>query len=153
MGIRAEAPTQTAMTVLWRRRKMLLGLVEGKCRTCGTAQYPSMRICVNPDCRAVDSQDEWEFLNQQAVIKSFTGDLLAVSVDPPAVYGMVQFEGGGRLYADLTDCELGDVSVGQPVTMSFRRRYVDRERGFTGYFWKAVRSKGGPPQGGTQDSL
>jgi len=27
MGIRAEAPTQTAMTVLWRKRKMLLGLV------------------------------------------------------------------------------------------------------------------------------
>jgi 3-hydroxy-3-methylglutaryl CoA synthase len=31
MGIRAEAPTQTAMTVLWRKRKMLLGLVGGRC--------------------------------------------------------------------------------------------------------------------------
>jgi 3-hydroxy-3-methylglutaryl CoA synthase/NAD(P)-dependent dehydrogenase (short-subunit alcohol dehydrogenase family)/putative sterol carrier protein len=145
MGIRAEAPTQTAMTVLWRRRKMLLGLVGGKCRKCGTAQFPSMRICVNPDCRAVDSQDEWEFSNQQAVIKSFTGDLLSVSVDPPAVYGMVQFEGGGRLYADFTDCELGDVSVGQPVTLSFRKRYTDKERGFTGYFWKAVPAQGWAP--------
>ena len=121
MGIRAEAPTQTAMTVLWRKRKMLLGLVGGKCRQCGTAQFPQMRICVNPDCRAVDSQDEWEFSNQQAFIKSFTGDLLSVSVDPPAVYGMIQFEGGGRLYADFTDCEMGDVSVGQPVTLSFRK--------------------------------
>ncbi len=145
MGIRAEAPTQTAMTVLWRKRKMLLGLVGGKCRTCGTAQFPQMRICVNPDCRAVDSQDEWEFCNQQAVIKSFTGDLLSVSVDPPAVYGMIQFEGGGRLYADFTDCELGDVSVGQPVALSFRRRYTDKERGFSGYFWKAVPAQGWSP--------
>ena len=145
MSIRAEAPTQTAMTVLWRKRKMLLGLVGGKCRQCGTAQFPQMRICVNPDCRAVDSQDEWEFSNQQASIKSFTGDLLSVSVDPPAVYGMIQFDGGGRLYADFTDCELGDVRVGQPVTLSFRKRYTDKERGFTGYFWKAVPVQGWTP--------
>ena len=72
------------------------------------------------------------------VVKSFTGDLLAVSVDPPAVYGMVQFEGGGRFMADFTDCELADVKVGQPVTLSFRKRYTDKERGFTGYFWKAI---------------
>jgi 3-hydroxy-3-methylglutaryl CoA synthase/NAD(P)-dependent dehydrogenase (short-subunit alcohol dehydrogenase family)/putative sterol carrier protein len=138
MGIRAEAPTQTAMTVLWRRRKMLLGLVGGKCTRCGTPQFPKMSICVNPECRAVDAQEDHEFSDKKAFIKSFTGDLLSVSVDPPAVYGMIQFEGGGRLMADFTDCELGDVRVGQPVALSFRRRYLDRERGFVGYFWKAV---------------
>ena len=43
--------------------------------------------------------------------------------------------------ADFTDCEMDDVKVGAPVTMSFRKRYVDEERGFTGYFWKAVPEK------------
>jgi len=138
MGIRAEAPMQTAMTVLWRRNQMLLGLVGGKCRECGTAQFPKMSVCVNPECKAVESQDDYEFADRPAFIKSFTGDLLSVSVDPPAIYGMVQFEGGGRLMADFTDCELADVRVGQPVTMSFRKRYLDPEREFTGYFWKAV---------------
>jgi 3-hydroxy-3-methylglutaryl CoA synthase/NAD(P)-dependent dehydrogenase (short-subunit alcohol dehydrogenase family)/putative sterol carrier protein len=138
MGIRAEAPMQTAMTVLWRKRKMLLGLVGGKCTRCGTPQFPKMSVCVNPECRAVDTQEDYEFSDKKAFIKSFTGDLLSVSVDPPAVYGMIQFEGGGRFMADFTDCELGDVRVGQPVTLSFRRRYLDRERGFSGYFWKAV---------------
>jgi len=47
--------------------------------------------------------------------------------------------------ADFTDCELDDVYVGQPVTMSFRRRYVDKERGFSGYFWKAVPLEGERP--------
>jgi 3-hydroxy-3-methylglutaryl CoA synthase/NAD(P)-dependent dehydrogenase (short-subunit alcohol dehydrogenase family)/putative sterol carrier protein len=138
MGIRAEAPMQTAMTVLWRRRKMLLGLVGGKCRECGTPQFPKMSVCVNPQCKAVETQEDYEFSHRPAFIKSFTGDLLSVSVDPPAIYGMVQFEGGGRLMADFTDCELSDVRVGQPVAMSFRRRYVDPERDFAGYFWKAV---------------
>ena len=145
MGIRAEAPTQTAMTVLWRKRKMLLGLVGGKCRECGTPQFPKMDICVNPECHSVGSQDDYEFADVPAFVNSFTGDLLSVSIDPPAVYGMIQFEGGGRFMADFTDCELGDVQVGQRVNLSFRRRYSDKERGFTGYFWKAVPIAGTAP--------
>jgi 3-hydroxy-3-methylglutaryl CoA synthase/NAD(P)-dependent dehydrogenase (short-subunit alcohol dehydrogenase family)/putative sterol carrier protein len=138
MGIRAECPTQTAMTVIWRNRKMLLGMVGGKCKECGTAQYPKSDVCVNPDCRARYSQEDHEFAERPASVKSFTGDLLAVSVDPPAIYGMVQFEGGGRYMADFTDCELSEVRVGQPVKLVFRKRYTDTERGFTGYFWKAI---------------
>jgi len=138
MGIRAEFPSQTAMTVLWRKRKMLLGMVGGKCRQCGTPQWPKMDICVNPACRALHSQDDYEFADVPARVKSFTGDLLAVSIDPPAIYGMVQFDGGGRFMADFTDCELGEVKVGQKARLAFRKRYTDKERGFTGYFWKAI---------------
>ncbi len=138
MGIRAEFPSQTAMTVMWRRRKMLLGMVGGKCSKCGTPQFPKMDICVNPECRAAGTQEDYEFADVPASIKSFTGDLLAVSLDPPAIYGMVQFDGGGRFMADFTDCELDDVKVGQKVSLAFRKRHTDKERGFTGYFWKAV---------------
>jgi 3-hydroxy-3-methylglutaryl CoA synthase/NAD(P)-dependent dehydrogenase (short-subunit alcohol dehydrogenase family)/putative sterol carrier protein len=137
-GIRAEAPDQTSLSTLWRQRKMLLGLVGGKCTACGTPQYPKMDICVNPDCGALHSQEAYEFSDVPATVKSFTGDMLAVSVDPPAIYGMVQFEGGGRLMADFTDCALEEVEVGMPVKMAFRRHYVDEKRGFTGYFWKAT---------------
>ncbi|MBI5585268.1 MAG: SDR family NAD(P)-dependent oxidoreductase [Deltaproteobacteria bacterium] len=138
MGIRAEAPTQTAMTVLWRKRQMILGLTGGRCTACGTPQFPKMDICVNPDCQKVHTQEDYEFAEKPAFIKTFTGDLLTVSVDPPAVYGMIQFDEGGRFMADFTDCELADVWVGQPVRLSFRKRYTDQDRGFSGYFWKAV---------------
>mgnify|MGYP001826988832 CR=1 FL=1 len=138
MGIRAEAPTQTATTVLWRKNKMILGLVGGKCRECGTPQYPRADICVNPKCGAIHSQDDYEFADVPAKVKTFTGDMLSVSVDPPAIYGMVQFEGGGRLMADFTDCELDDIKVGLPMQMEFKRKGLDPERGFTNYFWKAV---------------
>ena len=137
-GIRAEAPNQTAMSTLWRKRKMLLGLVGGRCAECGTPQYPKSDICVNPDCVALHSQEDYEFADRPATVKSFTGDMLAVSVDPPAIYGLVQFEGGGRFMADFTDCELDDLKVGMPVRMEFRIHHVDERRGFTGYFWKAV---------------
>ncbi|MDD5711691.1 MAG: SDR family NAD(P)-dependent oxidoreductase [Smithellaceae bacterium] len=146
MGIRAEAPTQTAMSVLWRKRKMLTGLVGGKCRDCGTPQYPKLDICVNPDCGHVGSQDDYEFSDVPAAIKTFTGDMLTVSMDPPGIYGMIQFKGGGRFMADFTDCELADVKVGLPVKMAFRRRYTDKERGFSGYFWKAIPQAGAVPE-------
>lgn len=141
-GIRAEAQTQAAMTVLWRKRKMLTGLVGGRCRACGTVQYPKMDVCVNPQCGRIDTQDDHEFADIPARIKTFTGDLLAVSMDPPAIYGMVQFDGGGRFMADFTDCELADCKVGLPVKMVFRRRFADEERGYSGYFWKAVPQPG-----------
>jgi len=138
MGIRAEAPTQTATSVLWRKNKMILGLVGGKCRECNTPQFPQADICVNPECGAFHSQDDYEFADVEAKVKTFTGDLLSVSVDPPAIYGMVQFEGGGRAVMDFTDCELDDVRVGLPVKMAFKRKGVDKQRGFVNYFWKAV---------------
>ncbi|MBW2203924.1 MAG: OB-fold domain-containing protein [Deltaproteobacteria bacterium] len=152
MGIRAEAPTQTAMTVLWRKRDMLLGMVGGKCTKCGTPQFPRSAMCVNPECEEVNSQEPYEFAGIPAKVKTFTGDMLAVSVDPPHIYGMVQFEGGGRLMADFSDCELSEVSVGQPVEMNFRRRLVDEQRGFSGYFWKAVPIPGEKPAAGAAEA-
>ena len=142
MGIRAEAPTQTAMTTLWRQRKMILGLVGGRCGECGTAQFPKTEICVNPACGAHHSQQEYEFADRTGKIKTFTGDLLAVSVDPPHKYGMVQFEGGGRMMADFTDCDFEELQVGLPVKMVFRKRTEDKERGFINYFWKAIPAPG-----------
>ena len=148
MGIRAEAPTQTATTVLWRKNKMILGLVGGRCRECGTPQFPKMDICVNPGCGAFHSQEDYEFAEVPARIKTFTADMLSVSVDPPAIYGMVQFEDGGRLLADFTDCELDDLKVELPVQMAFKRKGVDKERGFVNYFWKAVPIHAAVEEGG-----
>jgi NAD(P)-dependent dehydrogenase (short-subunit alcohol dehydrogenase family)/putative sterol carrier protein len=93
---------------------------------------------VNPECGAFHSQEDYEFADVPAKVKTFTGDMLSVSVNPPAIYGMVQFENGGRMVADFTDCELDDLKVGLAVQMAFKRKGVDKERGFVNYFWKAV---------------
>ncbi len=137
-GIRAEAATQTALTTLWRNRKMILGFVGGKCKKCGTVQYPKTNVCVNPKCNAFHTQEDYEFSDKDAKVMSFTGDYLAVAVEPPVLYGMVQFDGGGRTLLDFTDCDLENVQVGQAMKLSFRKKYYDKERGFTGYFWKAT---------------
>lgn len=150
LGIRAEAPTQAAPTVMWRKRKLLHGLVGGRCTKCGTPQLPPQDICVNPECRAVGTQEPYAFADRPARVKSFTGDMLAVSMSPPAIYGMVEFEAGGRFMADFTDCTLEEVAVGQPVRLVFRKRFTDEQRGMTGYFWKGVPE---PPSSAARDTI
>jgi len=138
LGIRGEANPNTSLTVLWRKRKMLLGLVGVRCKKCGTPQFPVYPTCVNPKCWSVNDFEDYEFSDKEAKILMFTGDMLSPSVDPPAVYGLIAFEGGGRTMFDFTDCDLNQIKVGMKTKMSFRRRQTDNMRGFTGYFWKAV---------------
>ncbi|MBN1345386.1 MAG: hydroxymethylglutaryl-CoA synthase family protein [Phycisphaerae bacterium] len=135
-GIRGEFQAPTAFSTLWRDRRGIMGLVGTKCTACGTPQYPAQRICVK--CGAVDKMTDYRFSDKRGKIFTYTGDMLAFSVDPPAVYGIVDIDDGGRLYLDFTDCTLESLKVGMPVEMSFRRKYHDEHRGISGYFWKAV---------------
>ena len=48
---------------------------------------------------------------------------------------LVEFEGGGRAFFDLTDRDPADIKVGMEVEMTFRKVYFDR--GISNYFWKA----------------
>jgi len=137
-GIRAELDAPTALSALYRNRDMVLGFVGGKCRICGTVQYPRTRACVSPNCGAFNSQDPHPFAEIPAKVQSWTADNLTYSPDPPAHFGMVVFDEGGRLMADMTDVAPGEVAVGMPVRMVFRRRAVDDKRGFIKYFWKAT---------------
>ncbi len=137
-GMRAEVDKRTALTVQYRKSDMLLGLIGGKCRVCGTAQFPRSRVCVNPNCKAVDSQDPHGFSEQAGSVLSWSADFLTYSMDPPNHYGMVTFAEGGRLMADITDVEQGQVDSGMKVRMAFRIKDFDEKRGFRRYFWKAV---------------
>ncbi|WP_439574660.1 hydroxymethylglutaryl-CoA synthase family protein [Phreatobacter sp.] len=137
-GMRAEADKQTPLSALWRNRHTATGFIGGKCTKCGTLQFPKTRICVNPNCNAVDSQVEEPFSGKTGKINSYTADRLTYSPDPPACYGMIQFEDGGRWMMDFTDVDEKDLSVGSPMRMMFRVKDIDGQRGFRRYFWKAA---------------
>lgn len=138
LGMRGEISIRTPMSALFRERKTVLALCGSKCTACGTPQYPYQRVCVNPDCGAIDRMEDYRFSDRRGKVFTYTGDNLAASVDPPSIYGLVDFDGGGRFWFDFTDCDLDSVKVGMPVEMTFRRRYVDEASGVHGYSWKAM---------------
>ncbi|HUO93609.1 MAG TPA: 3-oxoacyl-[acyl-carrier-protein] synthase III C-terminal domain-containing protein [Rhizomicrobium sp.] len=137
-GMRAEVDKRTALTVVYRKNDMLMGLVGGKCRVCGTAQFPRSRVCVGPNCKSVDSQDPYSFAEQTGTVLSWSADFLTYSMSPPNHYGMITFADGGRFMADITDVDQGQIDSGTKVKMSFRVKDRDERRGFVRYFWKAV---------------
>jgi 3-hydroxy-3-methylglutaryl CoA synthase/uncharacterized OB-fold protein len=69
-------------------------------------------------------------------IVTWTADHLAYSPDPPVVFAVVDFDGGGRLPVELTDVTAAEVAVGQRVEMTFRRLFTSAD-GVHNYFWKA----------------
>ena len=137
-GLRAERDNRTAHSVAWRRRDEIGAFVGGKCRECGTVQFPRARVCVNPDCRATDTLEPHPLAHSRGRVKSFTEDWLAFTQRPPLIYGNVELEGGGNLMMEMTDVEPGELAVGTSVRMAMRIKDLDRTRGFRRYFWKAA---------------
>ncbi|HYW05059.1 MAG TPA: OB-fold domain-containing protein [Gammaproteobacteria bacterium] len=142
LGMRAETDNRTPLTVLYRKHDMIEGFIGGKCAECGTLQYPRTRICVNPECKAVDTQQPYSMSEQRGTVQSWSADFLTYSPDPPQHYGMIVFEEGGRLMMDFTDVDPGTIDSGTAVRLAFRIKDFDRRRGFRKYFWKAIPDTG-----------
>jgi uncharacterized OB-fold protein len=47
---------------------------------------------------------------------------------------LVEFDGGGRAFFDLTDRDPSEIKAGTRVEFTFRKLQLDR--GLTNYFWK-----------------
>lgn len=141
-GMRAELDQKPILTALYRERKAILALIGGRCRQTGAVQFPRSLISVASNTRASGTQEDYPLADRQATVISYTADSLTYTPDPPAYYGAIEFEGGGRLSTEFVDIESGQLKVGLPVRMVFRIKAVDERRGFTKYFWKAAPDSG-----------
>lgn len=137
-GMRAERDQRTAHSVAYRKRAAITGFKGGCCERCGTVQFPQSRVCVNPDCRATDTQVAHRFADSTGRVKSFTEDWQAYAARPPYSYGNVEFKEGGNLLMEFTDIDAGQLKVNDVVRFVFRIKDEDRARGFRRYFWKAT---------------
>jgi uncharacterized OB-fold protein len=136
-GMRAEADYKQLAAPLWRQHKAVFGLVGGRCTRTGTVQFPKSDISVNCNEPARSTQEDYPLAERRARIVTYTADVLTYSPSPPFYYGLVDFDGGGRLKVEFADVEPGDLRVGREMEMVFRIKAVDEHRGFKKYFWKA----------------
>lgn len=138
VGKRGELDKQSYLAAMYRRKDLLTGFIGGKCRNCGTVQIPKEKYCVNPECGALESQDDHPLSSAKGRVMTWTADRLTFDWNPPAYFGLVEFDGGGRLMMDFTEVAPGTVDTGVEVSMHFRIRQFDNQRGFRKYFWKAT---------------
>jgi 3-hydroxy-3-methylglutaryl CoA synthase len=127
-----SASDVSSAVVAFRDRKELLPLYGGRCPKCGTVQFPKHRVCI--ECAHPGGLEEVK-LSRRGRLFTFTNDYLFESPDPPTTHGVVDLDGGGRLYCQLTDCEPDRVEIDMPLELTFRR--IHEGGGFHNYFWKA----------------
>jgi 3-hydroxy-3-methylglutaryl CoA synthase len=122
-----------AVPCLWRERKSVMALYGSRCRQCGTVQYPPQRICVK--CHAKDDFEHHKLSDKKGTIFTYAFDSLTSAIEQPAIIGVVDFDGGGRLVCEVADCEASEIKIGMPVEMTVRK--VGRTDSIQNYFWKA----------------
>jgi hydroxymethylglutaryl-CoA synthase len=122
-----------SLTCLWRESRNVLAFYGNKCRHCGCPQYPPQRVCAS--CQTRDQFEDYRFSDKKGHIFAFTIDYLTTNRESPAVVGIVDFEGGGRVMCEVTECEPSKIRVGMPVEVCFRK--IGMRGGIHNYFWKA----------------
>jgi 3-hydroxy-3-methylglutaryl CoA synthase len=138
-GMRSEKPVKTALTEQYRSRDQLAGFVAGRCRKCGTVQFPQLAYCVTPTCHAHREEfDQVPLPDVPAKVLTYTADWLSYHPAPPLYVGFVQFENGARLLMETVDVGSAGLEVGTPLRVVHRIKDVDKARGYPRYFWKAT---------------
>lgn len=121
----------SSWALFWKERKQNLQLYGTRCKRCGAFAYPRRRVCLK--CNAKDEYEDVK-LPKRGKVYTFAKDHLFPSPDPPTLMVVVDMDGGGRFYGQLTDCDPTQVNIGMPVELTFRRFH--QGDGFYNYFWK-----------------
>jgi 3-hydroxy-3-methylglutaryl CoA synthase/uncharacterized OB-fold protein len=116
----------------WKELRQDVRLYGSRCDACGLVQYPQARVCLG--CQARDRMTEQK-LARSGTVFTFTIDHLAPVPELPMPMAVIDLDGGGRVYLQCTDAAPGEVEVGTPVTLTFRR--LHEGGGNRNYFWKA----------------
>ncbi len=128
--------TEKAVPHHWRKFKERYGLVGSKCESCGFYFYPKGVLC--PKCRRSGKVADYKFHGKGKVF-SFT----VVRVAPegferyaPYIVAIVELEEGAKVVSQVVDCDPGDVSIGMPVEVCFRKIKEDGKSGLIHYGFK-----------------
>jgi len=129
---RREPDHPTAITMMWRETNQLTRLHGCKCNNCGTIQYPIQRVCTH--CQTKDDFAEIRLSDKKGALFTYSINERALAIDPPVVLCIVDLDGGGRFYSNITDRDPENIEVGTRLEMTFRK--IHDAGGFHNYFWK-----------------
>jgi len=138
---RRPEPARVSASAAGRSEGWKFGFVGSRDHASGAVHLPPARVSMEGG--AVDDMEPVPMADSPGTVVTFTVDRLAYSPSPPIVFAVVDFDGGGRFPAELTDVDADTLSIGDRVEMTFRRLYS--ADGIHDYFWKARPLRKVPP--------
>ncbi len=97
-------------------------------------QFPPQRVCFN--CHNKDEFETYRLSDKRAKLTTYTSDFATPTPDPPLVLAVIDFEGGGRMWAYMTDKDAKAIQIAMPVEMTFRKLFTSE--GIHNYYWKCT---------------
>jgi len=121
----------------WREIPQRYRLEAAKCEGCGKISFPPRVRCPKCGGRSFDKVQ----LPREGVVHTFT----IIRTGPadwkdqaPYAVGIVELEGGARITAQIVDCPVEEVKIGQKVRVEFRRIREEGKAGVICYGYKCV---------------
>ena len=130
---RRPDPERPGAPTVHRSEEWKYAFVASRCQVCGFRHMPPTRACLS--CHTIDQMQPERLADTPGTVATFTIDHLAFSLSPPVVGVIVDFDGGGRYRCEMTDVVASELSIGDRVSMTFRRVWT--AQGVHNYFWKA----------------
>jgi len=117
----------------WRDAAQELNFIGARCKNCGVIQYPPPRVCA--ECGTKDSFDKVK-LPRKGTVYTYTLDHLSGGqyLNVPIPRLVLDLDGGGRIFLEMTDGDPNEVKIGLPVEILFRRLHEGAN--FHNYYWK-----------------
>ena len=122
----------SSLTMMWRERTQNLALYGVRCAKCETTFFPARRVC--PACETKDAFEPRRLARRGRLV-TFSSDRLYPGPASPTVMAVVDLDGGGRLFTQMTDCDPEALQIGMDVELTLRKFH--EAKGYSHYFWKA----------------
>jgi len=130
---RRPDPSRPAGPPSFRGRNWKFSFVGSECTECGARHLPPQKVCVK--CRAQEKMVSVPYADEVGKVATYTLDRLAYTLQPPMVMAIVDFDCGGRVELEITDCDPETVAIGNELKLTFRRLFT--ADGVHNYFWKS----------------
>ncbi|MBW2397347.1 MAG: OB-fold domain-containing protein, partial [Deltaproteobacteria bacterium] len=119
-------------TVRYRERDADIGLIAGRCTSCGQLHLPQPRVCYG--CKAKDQWEPARLSDKRGRVLAFTFDYFFPAAEPPTIMVVTEVE-GCRVQVQLANTQPDQVRLDLPVEYVFRK--IHDAGGKANYFWKA----------------
>ncbi len=126
-----------AASEIARERNWIYRMYGGKCKTCGTVNFPPQRVCTK--CGTKDNFEPIRMSDKIGKIFLLVLKYDAPAFTQPSVDTMVDFEGGGRTTIGMADLQLppkfeSKDYIGKDVEMVFRKLGMGGQ--VHNYYWR-----------------
>ena len=120
----------------WRHNDQRYNLIGTKCNECGETFFPKKVVC--PNCR---SHGDIEDLQFKGTGKIYTYSVISAAPDDfkiaaPYAVVIIELDEGAKITAQIVDCDVNDLNIGDEVEVVFRKIREEGKDGVITYGYK-----------------